>query len=43
VAAPANISAPVTEAVVQRSHSARRDWRKRRNVRARRSAELRGA
>ncbi len=43
VAAPANNSAPAAAAVARPSHSDRRDWRKRRKVRARRAADLRGA
>ena len=43
VAAPANISATATAAAARPSHSERRDWRKRRKVRARRTAGLRGA
>jgi len=43
VAEPANISAPATAAVARPSHSERRDWRKRRKVRARRTAGLKGA
>lgn len=43
VAAPANNSAPAAAAVARPSHSERRDWRKRRKIRARRVAELKGA
>jgi hypothetical protein len=43
VAEPANISAPATAAVARPSHLERRDWRKRRKVRARRTAGLKGA
>jgi hypothetical protein len=43
MAGPAKISAPATAAVARPSHPERRDWRKRRKVRARRTAGLRCA